>query len=63
MNNIFKYLVRNELKTLKKTSLLSRNLSSFIIKDVHEPKYLDYLKPQIPYYPLLNVQVSNHSIV
>ena len=34
-----------------------RGMRSFRKKDVDEPAYLDYLKPQIPYYPLLNVQV------
>lgn len=35
-----------------------RYLSNFVIKDVHEPSYLDYLQPQIPFFDLVNVQVS-----
>lgn len=34
-----------------------RCLSSFALKGVHEPEYLDYLKPQIPYYNAINIQV------
>lgn len=35
-----------------------RCLRSFTKKGVDEPAYLDYLKPQVPYYPLINVQVG-----
>lgn len=51
MNHLFKQLFKSQM---------CRNLSSFNIKGIHEPKYLDYLKPQIPYYPLINVQVITH---
>jgi len=52
MNNLLKHL----LNICSKSKIICRK-SSFILKDIHEPKYLDYLKPQIPYYPLLNIQV------
>lgn len=39
------------------TKSSQRFLASFVIKGVHEPEYLDYLKPQIPYYNAINIQV------
>jgi hypothetical protein len=51
MNNLLKNLLNINSK-----NIICRK-SSFILKEIHEPKYLDYLKPQIPYYPLLNIQV------
>ncbi|KAI2805991.1 hypothetical protein RDWZM_009375 [Blomia tropicalis] len=35
-------------------------LASFAIKGVHEPEYLDYLRPQIPYYKLINIQIKGY---
>ena len=40
-----------------------RNVRSYMKKDVDEPKYLDYLKPQIPYYSLLNIQIRGFDFV
>ncbi|KAI1304256.1 39S ribosomal protein L48, mitochondrial [Halotydeus destructor] len=30
------------------------------IKDIHEPKYLEYLKPRIPYYDIITLQVKGY---
>ncbi|KAF7495891.1 39S ribosomal protein L48 [Sarcoptes scabiei] len=35
-----------------------RSLNKFSLKGIHEPKYLDYLKPSIPYYELINIQIK-----
>ncbi|KAH9516384.1 FEZ-like protein [Dermatophagoides farinae] len=34
--------------------------STFCLKGIHEPEYLDYLKPQIPFYNLINIQIKAH---
>ena len=34
-----------------------RLASTFCLKGIHEPEYLEYLKPQIPFYNLINIQV------
>lgn len=61
-------LARRSLVSYTKSSALilqssfklqQRSLSSFAIKGVHEPEYLDYLKPQIPYYNAINIQVCS----
>ena len=33
------------------------------IKEIHEPKYLELLKPQIPFYELVNIQVRGYDYV
>lgn len=56
MNNFAK--VQRLFGTLLiKNYLAPRTMSRFVVKGVHEPEYLDLLKPRIPFYPLLNIQV------
>jgi len=40
--------------------IISRPLASFAIKGIHEPEYLTYLKPQIPFYDKVNIQIRGY---
>jgi hypothetical protein len=62
MNNLLKHLLNINSKYILKSEKIICRKSSFMLKDIHEPKYLDYLKPQIPYYPLLNIQVLKKNL-
>ncbi|CAG2115461.1 unnamed protein product [Medioppia subpectinata] len=62
MNKIVSNLLKSGLKC-NTNEVFVRHLRSYVRKGVDEPKYLDYLKPQIPYYPLINVQVRGYDYV
>lgn len=34
--------------------------NAFTVQGVHEPEYLEYLKPQIPFYELVNIQIKGY---
>ena len=56
MFNIRKFVFNNVKLIHFNKSQVRRE--SFLVKNIHEPDYLEYLNPLVPYYPLLNVQVK-----
>ncbi|XP_054153860.1 probable 28S ribosomal protein S10, mitochondrial [Oppia nitens] len=59
MNKIFANLLKSRFNC-QTNDVFVRHVRSHTIKGVDEPKYLDYLKPQIPYYSLINVQIRGY---
>jgi len=62
MFQIVSHLLKTSVKCETNTGFV-RHLRSHLRKGVDEPKYLDYLKPQIPYYQLINIQVRGYDYV
>lgn len=59
-------IVRNALRYNQNTLFHLTKMRTYIspVKGVNEPEYLDYLTPQIPFYPLVNIQVKySHSFL